>query len=65
MRLNFQHIRGNRGGCGMFLHGVAFLSWNQQPQPKSSREQYRSSIFNILLTELRVSGLKKKGLCAT
>src|ERR1700737_2557790 len=29
--------RRNRGGCDKSVHGVAFLSWNQHPEPTSSR----------------------------
>ncbi len=36
-RLGLQRIGGNRGRRGMLLHGVAFLSWNQHPEPKGSR----------------------------
>src|SRR5271154_2400944 len=36
-RLGLQRIRGNRGRRGMLLHGVAFLPWNQHPEPKGSR----------------------------
>ena len=36
-RFGFQRMRGNRLRCGMFLHGVAFLSWNQHPEPNGSR----------------------------
>src|SRR5271166_2900009 len=36
-RLGLQRIRGNCGRRGMLLHGVAFLSWNQHPEPKGSR----------------------------
>src|SRR5208337_4807174 len=35
--LGLQRIRGNCGRRGMLLHGVAFLSWNQHPEPKGSR----------------------------
>jgi hypothetical protein len=55
--LGFQHIRGNRGGCYMFLHGVAFLLWNQEPSLKGSSQQRRSSIFNILRDILEFSAL--------
>jgi hypothetical protein len=33
--------------CDSFLHGVAFLSWNQHPEPAAQGEQRRSSYFNI------------------
>src|SRR5208283_334277 len=36
-RLGLQRMRGNRGRGGMLLHGVAFLPWNQHPEPKGSR----------------------------
>ena len=36
-RLGLQRIGGNCGRRGMLLHGVAFLSWNQHPEPKGSR----------------------------
>src|SRR5664280_1243115 len=36
-RLGLQRMRGNRRRCDMFLHGVAFLSWNQRPEPTGSR----------------------------
>ena len=32
-----ERMRGNCGRRGMLLHGVAFLSWNQHPEPKGSR----------------------------
>ncbi len=36
-RLSLQRVRGNCGRRDMLLHGVAFLSWNQHPEPKGSR----------------------------
>jgi hypothetical protein len=30
-------MRGNHRRCGMFLHGVAFLSSYQRPEPNGSR----------------------------
>src|ERR1019366_8732158 len=36
-RLALQRTRGNRRRCDMLLHGVAFLSWNQHPEPTGSR----------------------------
>src|SRR5208282_1482822 len=46
-RLGLQRIDGNCGRRGMVVHGVAFLSWNQHPEPKGSRRQRRSFLFNI------------------
>src|SRR5208337_788336 len=36
-RFDLDRSRRNRGGCDKFAHGVAFLSWNQHPEPTSSR----------------------------
>ena len=36
-RLGFDRIGANSGRCGNSLHGVAFLSWNQHPEPNGSR----------------------------
>src|ERR1700741_2445279 len=40
-------MRWNRSGCGMSLHGVAFLSWNRTPSLAAQGEQRRLSLFNI------------------
>src|ERR1019366_6020595 len=36
-RFDLQLSRGNRSGCDKSVHGVAFLSWNQHPEPTGSR----------------------------
>src|ERR1700730_1679926 len=36
-RFDLDRSRRNRGGCDKPVHGVAFLSWNQHPEPTSSR----------------------------
>src|SRR6202023_3172134 len=36
-RFDLDRSRRNRGGCDKSVHGVAFLSWNQHPEPTSSR----------------------------
>jgi hypothetical protein len=36
-RFDLYCSRRNRGGCDKAVHGVAFLSWNQHPEPTSSR----------------------------
>src|SRR3982074_2694079 len=36
-RFDLDRSRRNRGGCDKSVHGVAFLSWNQPPEPTSSR----------------------------
>ena len=36
-RFDLQLSRGNRSGCDKSVHGVAFLSWNQYPEPTGSR----------------------------
>ena len=46
----FQQLRRIRGGrrrirCDSFLHGVAFLSWNQHPEPNGSRRATPTSLF--------------------
>src|SRR5208337_515368 len=36
-RFDLQLSRGNCSGCDKSVHGVAFLSWNQHPEPTGSR----------------------------
>ena len=45
-RLGFNRIRGNRGRCAKFLHGVASFRGISTPSLTAQGEQRRSSIFN-------------------